>query len=109
MSTSPMIKAIDLIRVNVDSMTLEELEEHAIQVLDTIGTMNDYLNSPAPKSANERQNALRLASKLRAHMAHVRDLINAHTAATALVTTGQAEGSTAGAVGVLHGNTRPGL
>ena len=93
MSTSPMIKAIDLIRVNVDSMTLEELEEHAMQVLDTIGAMNDYLNSPAPTSANERQNAVRLANKLRSHMAHVRDLINAHTAAAELVGAAQATGA----------------
>jgi DUF1680 family protein len=88
-----MIKAIDLIRVTVDSMTLEELEEHAVQALDTIAAMNDYLNSPAPKSANERQNAVRLANKLRAHMAHVRDLINAHTAAAALVGAAQATGA----------------
>ena len=93
MSTSPMLKAIDLTRVNVDAMTLEELEEHAMQVQDTIAAVNEYLNSPAPKSANERQNALRLAKKLRAHMAHVRDLINAHTAAAALVGAAQATGA----------------
>ena len=48
MTTSPMLHAIDLTRVNVDSMTLEELQAHANDVLDTIGAMNEYVNSPAP-------------------------------------------------------------
>jgi len=39
---------------------------------------------------------LRLANKLRLHMAHVRDLINAYTAAAALVNATQASGSAAG-------------
>ena len=94
MITSPMLQAIDLTRVNVDAMLLEELEAHAKEVLDTIGAMNEYLNSPAPKSANSKLNGLRLANKLRTHMAHVRDLINAHQAALALVATAQAAGST---------------
>lgn len=94
MTASPMLHAIDLTRVNVDAMLLEDLEGHAVQVLDTIGAMNDYLNSPAPKSAVAKLNGLRLANKLRSHMAHVRDLINAHQAALPLVATAQAAGST---------------
>lgn len=93
MTTSPMLQAIDLTRVNVDSMTLEELEDHAKQVLDTIGAMNEYINRPAPKSVNAKLNGRRLADKLRSHMAHVRDLINAHIAAVALVGAAQAAGS----------------
>jgi|SRR5450830_1793926 len=94
MTISPMLQAIDLTRVNVDAMTLEELEAHAKDVLDTIGALNEYINSPAPKSANAKLNGLRLANKLRLHMAHVRDLINAHQAAVALVGAAQAAGST---------------
>jgi hypothetical protein len=94
MTASPMLQAIDLTRANVDAMTLEELQAHAKTVLDTIGALNEYLNSPAPKSANARLNGLRLASKLRLHMAHVRDLINAHQAAVAMVGAAQAAGST---------------
>jgi hypothetical protein len=94
MTVSPMLQAIDLTRANVDAMTLEELQAHAKTVLDTIGALNEYLNSPAPKSANARLNGLRLASKLRLHMAHVRDLINAHQAAVAMVGAAQAAGST---------------
>lgn len=71
-------------RVNVDSMLLDDLLAHVRQVLDTIGAMNGYLNCPAPKSSVARLNGLRLANKLRSHMARVRDLINAHTAAAAL-------------------------
>jgi hypothetical protein len=93
MTTSPMLQAIDLTRVNVDSMTLDELEEHTKEVLDTIGAMNEYLNSPAHKSVNAKLNVLRLANKLRLHMAHVRDLINVHVAAVALVGAAQAAGS----------------
>lgn len=73
MTNSPMLQAIDLIRVNVDALTLEDLQAHANDVLDTIGALNEYLNSPGPKSANARLNGLRLANKLRTHMAHVRD------------------------------------
>ena len=45
-SPSPMLKAVDLLRVNIDALDLEELEAHAVQVLDTIGALNDYINSP---------------------------------------------------------------
>ena len=93
MTNSPMLQAIDLIRVNVDALILEDLQAHANDVLDTIGALNEYLNSPGAKSANARLNGLRLANKLRLHMAHVRDLINAHQAAVALVGAAQAAGS----------------
>ena len=93
MTASPMLQSIDLTRVNVDAMLLEDLEAHAREVLDTIGAMNEYINSPAPKSANAKLNGLRLAEKLRLHMAHVRDLIHAHQAALALLGAAQAAGS----------------
>jgi ABC-type transporter Mla subunit MlaD len=90
---SPMVIAIDLVRVNVNAMQLDDLQDHAAQVLDTIGALNDYINSPAPKSANALRNAMTLLRKLAMHMAHVRDLINAHTAAAALVGAAQATGA----------------
>lgn len=93
MSPSPMLEAIDLMRVNIDAMDLDELDGHAQQVLDTIGALNDYINSPARKSANALRNALNLARKLRLHMARVRDLINARKLAAAMVATVQAAGS----------------
>jgi hypothetical protein len=90
-----MLQAIDLVRTNVDAMLWDDLQAHAVQVLDTIGAMNDYLNSPASKSAVAKLNGLRLANRLRSHMAHVRDLINAYTAALALANATQASGSAA--------------
>ena len=92
MSASPMLQAIDLMRVNIDAMNLEDLEAHAQQVLDTLSGLNEYTNSPAPKSANAKNSALHRARKLRLHMARVRDLINAQKLA-AVVATMQAAGS----------------
>ena len=105
MTTSPELQAIDLARVNVDAMTLEELQAHANGVLDTIGALNEYLNSPAPKSANAKLNGLSRAEKLRWHMLHVRGLINAHRAAAALVGAAQAAGS----ANLPHGAKHPGI
>ena len=90
---SPMLQAIDLTRVNLGAMLLEDLEAHAQRVLDTIGAMNEYINSPAPRSANARLNGLRLANKLRLHMVRVRDVINAHQAALAQVAAARAAGA----------------
>ena len=102
MSTSPMLHAIDLMRVNIDALGLEDLEEHARQVLDTLGCLNDYINSQSPKSANARRNAMHLARKLRAHMARVRDLINARMLVAAMLATMQSASSGNLAPGPRH-------
>ena len=91
--SSPMLEAIDLMRVNIDALDLEELEAHAQQVLDTIGGLNEYINSPSRKSANALHNALTLARKLRLHMARVRDLINARKLAAAVIAAAQSGGA----------------
>ena len=104
MSTSPMLQAIDLMRVNIDSMILEDLEAHAQHVLDTLGGLNKYTNSPALKSGNAKRNALHQAGKLRLHMARVRDLINAHQLAAAMVATMQ----TASSANLVPGAGQPG-
>jgi len=85
-----MVVAIDLVRVNVDALQLDDLQAHAVQVLDTIAALNDYINRPNPKSSNALHNAMLLVRKLVQHMAHVRDLINAYTAAAAMVASGSA-------------------
>ena len=103
-TTSPMLQAIDLPRVNLDVMTLEELEAHAKCVLDTIGALNEYINSPARKSSNAKLNAMRQALKLRTHMARVRDLLNALTAAAAMVA-----GQSVGAGNLAPGSPRFGF
>ena len=88
-----MLQAIDLMRVNIDAMTLEDLEAHAQQLMDALGGLNEYTNSPALKSGNAKRNALHQARKLRLHMARVRELINAHKLAAVVVATMQAAGS----------------
>ena len=89
-----MVFAIDLMRVNVDALQLDALQAHASQVLDTIAALNDYINSPSPKSSNALHNAMLLARKLALHMARVRDLINAYTAAAAVIAAAQSGGAT---------------
>jgi hypothetical protein len=105
---SPMVVAIDLVRVNVNAMQLDDLQSHAAKVLDTIGALNDYVNRPCPKSSNALHNAMLLVRKLVMHMAHVRDLITAYTAATAIAMPVQTAGSATGVVGVPQGGTHPG-
>lgn len=90
---SPMVVAIDLMRVNVNALMLDDLQAHAAQVLDTIGALNEYINSPRPKSSNALRNAMMLARKLAMHMARVRDLINAYQAAAAMAVPAQSAGS----------------
>jgi len=93
MTPSPMLQAAALLRVNVDAMPPEDLQAHAQQVLDTIAALNDWLASPAPRSAPARVSAMRQWRKLCLHMAHVRDLVAAHQAAMAMLATAQAAGS----------------
>jgi hypothetical protein len=104
-SPSPMLKAVDLLRVDIDAMNLEEVDAHAVQVLDTIGALNEYINSPGPKSANALRNALNLVRKLSLHMARLRDLINARKLAAVMAGTAQAAG--AASLGLFSGPIRP--
>ena len=87
-----MLKALDLTRVDIDAMSLGDLEAHANDVLDTLSALNDYINSPARKSANSKQAALTRARALRLHMARVRDLIQVRQAAAAMISSAQMAG-----------------
>ena len=100
MPASPMLQAIDLIRVNINALGLEDLEAHAQQVLDALGGLNEYTNSPALKSGNAKRNALHQARKLRLHMERVRNLINSHQLAAVMVPTIPAGGSAAEQAGL---------
>ena len=93
MSASPMLKALDLTRVDIDAMTLEDLQHHANEVLNTLSALNDYINSPVRKSANSTQAALIRARLLCMHMARVRDLMQAHQAVAALTGSAQVAGA----------------
>lgn len=90
---SPMIAASELLRANLDALQLDDLIEHEQEARKVLAGLNDYTNQPTHRSADERRNLARLAEKMRLHMAHLRDLIYARTAALALVHAAQSEGA----------------
>lgn len=85
LQASPELRAIDLVRVNIDALPPDELSEHATQVLDTIAALNDFINKPGRKRADAVRNALRLVRMLGAHMARLRDLMQAHKSMQAVL------------------------
>ncbi len=90
---SPMLQAIDLLRVDADALQLDDLYIHAKTVLATIAALNDYMNSTSPKSANALRNARMLAHKLSLHMARLRDLLQGKQSAMALTQSHGSSGS----------------
>lgn len=93
MTPSPMLHAIDLLRVHADALQPDDLQLHAKEVMNTMMELNNFLNSSVHKSANALLNARRMAKKLHLHMAHVQSLLNAYQAAFALVAAAQAAGT----------------
>lgn len=87
--SSPMLRAIDLMRVNIEDLTTEELNTHAVEVLDTIAALNDYINGPLHKSHNALLNAHQLTRKLSLHIARLRDLLQARQSAHAVIQASQ--------------------
>ena len=82
---SPELRAIDLVRADIDAMALQDLEAHGADVLDTIAALNGYINGGLPMSHAALLNAARQNRRLCLHMARVRDLIQARKAAYAMV------------------------
>jgi len=99
-----MIEATELIRVNIDAMQFDDLIDHERHVLDTLAGLNDFVNRPGRKGADELRNALRLFQKLRLHMARLRDLIHARKAALALVHAAQ---QATGVASIVQGEHPP--
>jgi hypothetical protein len=93
MPTSPMIRAIDLMRINVHAMSLDELEELADEMFDTISDLNDYINRPGFRTADERRNAITQWSKLQEEVNYVASLIEGAKAVAACIAKAQAAGS----------------
>ena len=91
--SSPMLKAIDFMRVNIDELDFPDLEAHAVEVLATIAALNDNINGPHPKSHNALLNALNLGRKLSLHMVRVRDLIQARHSAYSMTQAAQSASS----------------
>lgn len=74
---SPMLEAIDLIRVNVERLSDEELVEHAARVVAVLLELTNAQAQATWTSAIAAANIARLAKKLLAHLAHVKELIEA--------------------------------
>jgi hypothetical protein len=72
---SPMLAALNLTRLNAEAMSFEDLEEHYKEVLDTLAELNDYINSPSPKSREALADAKKRAEALAARLPLLRDLI----------------------------------
>ena len=90
MTISPMLLAIDLVRIDIDQLGLADLNEHAVCVLNTIDALNAYINNEQPKSHNALLNAMRLNRKLALHMSRVRDLIQSRKLAQTVLQTAAA-------------------
>lgn len=80
---SPMLEAIDLIRANLDGMSDEELDEHAARVVAVLQELNNAQAQATWTSAIAAANIARLAKKLLAHLARVKELIEARQAEAA--------------------------
>lgn len=74
---SPMLEAIDLVRVNLDALSDEELEEHAARVVAVLLELTNAQAQATWTSAIAAANIARLAKKLLAHLARVKELIEA--------------------------------
>lgn len=66
---SPMIEAVDLLRINPIGLPLDELEAHAERVRGTMLGLMDSIMRAEHMSANAAANVRHLLAKLRAHLA----------------------------------------
>ena len=80
---SPMLEAIDLMRVNLDALSDEELDEHAARVVAVLLELTHAQAKATWTSAIAAANIARLAKKLLAHLARVKELIEARQVAAA--------------------------
>jgi hypothetical protein len=74
---SPMLEAIDLIRTNLDGMSDDELEDHAARVVAVLLELNNAQAQATWTSSIAAANIARLAKKLMAHLARVKELVEA--------------------------------
>lgn len=82
---SAQLIADDLLCVNIDSLQGDDLAEHYQAVLDALAGLSDYINSPGPKSADELTGTKLRRGKLHKRLPRLRDLIQAHQSAQAMV------------------------
>jgi hypothetical protein len=82
---SVQLVADNLLRVNIDGLQDDELAEHYQAALDALAELNDFMNSPARKSALELAGSKRLADKLSQQLARMRDIMQARLSAQAML------------------------
>jgi len=73
---SAMLRAIDLVRIDIDSKDLFELEAHYLEVLDVIAGLNDYVNRAGPRNASEVANAQKQTLNMGRHLIRLRAVMN---------------------------------
>lgn len=97
MQPSPELLALDLIRLDVESMSLEDLDVHKRRVLDTISELGALLKSGV---RGVMAQAIRSRKrKLQLHVAFVQDVRNAKLAAQAQLAMLQQTGKSSGTPG----------
>ena len=80
---SPMLEAIDLMRINIDALSDEELDKHAARVVAVFLDLTNVQAQATWTSAIAAANIARLVKKLLAHLARVKELIEARRAEAA--------------------------
>jgi hypothetical protein len=72
---SPMLEAIDLMRISLSALSDEELDEHAAHVVAVLMKLDNVLGRAVWVSSIAAANIVRLVKKLHAHLALVKELI----------------------------------
>jgi hypothetical protein len=98
----PLIDAIDIPRIAIDTLSLDDLNSHYVLALETLAGLNEIINSHGYKSANEKQNPVRLARNLSLHLLRVRALIDAYKASASMFAKGQSSQATNAPNGAGH-------
>lgn len=81
---SPQMRADMFVKVKLDQLDLCELQRTEREGLDALAELNDFIAQPG-RSAPALHHAIELGRKVRMHMAHLRDVMQARKSATALL------------------------
>jgi len=73
-----MIVAIELMRVNFDALSLDELERLACHMESILLELHSYIQASVCMHMDEARNASRLKKKLHERLAYVRNLIRSN-------------------------------
>jgi hypothetical protein len=74
---SPMLKALDLLKISPERMTFEELTELHEEASKTLASLHQYMCWIVGKSSSESEHANIRSNKLRLLLARIKDLMQA--------------------------------